>query len=730
VVVTVDANACSCSGLGDPDAFVKGGDIIFTGRAVEVQPTWPTSYDAEPGLREMRTKFVVETSWKGGPMTTAFVDANESGAACGVTFRLGETYTVIAGGSPRTGYRTSYCAMMPLIADYEWRQIQPILETYRRRLMELNQALARDEASNPDTLRAKARLLLTYQDWQPAVDTLSKLLSLQPNDEEAVVGRARALAALGFHDQGLADFEAILVRRPEDSEARQNRILALFQLGRISEIDRETTVLRQKEFVGIDLSGRSLVGFDLTYSRLSNADLRDADLTGANLFQVQFGPEVDVTGARFIGTNLQRIFANDVNFGRAILRYVDFSGAQLARASLFRVDLPAASFRRAELTGTNLAMANLAEAILTDTTGTGTMLMEADLHLADLSKTQLRQAQLNEANLSSADLTNARLYEADLRGANLTSADLRGASVLFARYDCRTKWPPRFDLPSAGAIPVERQCGGVDQPLPSFAGVKGVNRVQLAGLDLSGLSFAGAALSSADFRGSSLRNADLSGAQLKAVNFGVDRSKQATDLGGANLRGAVLERADLRGAILSGANLTDAQLPLALYDCATLWPAGFDAGAAGAVPKKRDCDGRAMPPPDLSGRNLDIFDLSGFDLSGGRFVGADLFRADFSHANLKGADFSRAKLSQSDFSDGSLARANFTGAGLYDADLRDADLTGASLANADLSRADLRDADLTDADLQGVKLKETLYNGSTKFPDGFDMTAAGLKRLD
>ena len=53
------------------------------------------------------------------------------------------------------------------------------------------------------------------------------------------------------------------------------------------------------------------------------------------------------------------------------------------------------------------------------------------------------------------------------------------------------------------------------------------------------------------------------------------------NLTSANLRGANLRDADLRGAYLRGADLRGADLRGAVANQLTLWPAGFDAVAAG-----------------------------------------------------------------------------------------------------------------------------------------------------
>jgi len=134
---------------------------------------------------------------------------------------------------------------------------------------------------------------------------------------------------------------------------------------------------------------------------------------------------------------------------------------------------------------------------------------------------------LGSADLRSANLVGADLRGAYLRGANLVGADLDGANLADA---------------------------------------------DLRGAYLRGAYLRGANLADADLRGAYLRGAYLRGANLVGA-----------DLRGAYLRGANLGDADLRGADLGGANLADADLRGASANRYTVWPAGFDPVAAGAV---------------------------------------------------------------------------------------------------------------------------------------------------
>lgn len=101
--------------------------------------------------------------------------------------------------------------------------------------------------------------------------------------------------------------------------------------------------------------------------------------------------------------------------------------------------------------------------------------------------------------------------------------------------------------------------------------------VSLSLADLSQARLGGALL-----RGANLIGADLRGADLDFADLG------RSDLSLANLQQASLSYANLCRADLSGANLTNVKGRCARYDGETIWPAGFDPEAAGAVPVESD----------------------------------------------------------------------------------------------------------------------------------------------
>jgi hypothetical protein len=157
----------------------------------------------------------------------------------------------------------------------------------------------------------------------------------------------------------------------------------------------------------------------------------------------------------------------------------------------------------------------------------------------------------------------------------------------------------------------------------------------------------------------------LSGAYLSRADLGGALLVRA-HLTGANLRGAKLVEADLRFANLRRVNLITARLGWARLDAADL----AETEMAGAV-------------------------LMGTSLEGAVLARANLVKATVKNANLRGADLSGANL-----------------LGVH--------LEAAELASANMSGTNLLWTNLTDARLEDTKLTGAIYNGHTRWPEGFD----------
>ena len=137
--------------------------------------------------------------------------------------------------------------------------------------------------------------------------------------------------------------------------------------------------------------------FDLSQTRLQNADLHGADLTRANL-----------TNANLTNADLTKAYLRGANLTNAGLTGANLTGADLTRAYLRGATLTNAGLTVAKLTGANLTGADLRGAKLTNAGLTGATLTGADLRGADLRGADLTNANLTDANLTDANLTDAK----------------------------------------------------------------------------------------------------------------------------------------------------------------------------------------------------------------------------------------------------------------------------------------------------------------------------------
>lgn len=135
--------------------------------------------------------------------------------------------------------------------------------------------------------------------------------------------------------------------------------------------------------------------------------------------------------------NLISKYKTVINLAEADLRRADLYGANLSEANLSETFLDGANLRFADLCRANMTKAGLSWADLKWTKLRGVNLSNAVLIRADLSLTDLRGANLSNAVLDSTNLTLAKLSEVNLSGAE---------------YNQNTIWPDNFDPVAAGAI--------------------------------------------------------------------------------------------------------------------------------------------------------------------------------------------------------------------------------------------------------------------------------------
>ncbi|MDQ0585280.1 pentapeptide repeat-containing protein [Streptomyces rishiriensis] len=142
--------------------------------------------------------------------------------------------------------------------------------------------------------------------------------------------------------------------------------------------------------------------------------------------------------------------------------------------------------------------------------------------------------------------------------------------------------------------------------------------------------------------------------------------------------------------------------------------------------RRADCDGLWLHEVNLDRSCMEAAGLYHANLTQASLVAVDLRHADLKTAILRRtrcvlADLRGARLVEADLRD-----ADFTEADLREANVRKADAGGALFRGADLRLADLRGTDLSTADLHQARLTGALASEHTRWPAGFDHTAAGV----
>ena len=164
------------------------------------------------------------------------------------------------------------------------------------------------------------------------------------------------------------------------------------------------------------------------------------------------------------------LWLNGEGGSRANLSNADLRDANLSNADLFGANLRCANLSNADLFGANLRGANLSNADLFGANLRGANLFGANLRNADLRDADLRCANLSNADLRGANLSNADLCGANLRGANLSNADLCGASIDQMMWNIYTVFYP-LQCPESGSYIGYKKASGlvVELEIPADA---------------------------------------------------------------------------------------------------------------------------------------------------------------------------------------------------------------------------------------------------------------------
>jgi uncharacterized protein YjbI with pentapeptide repeats len=252
----------------------------------------------------------------------------------------------------------------------------------------------------------RATILQTYTDNIQDLLLNHKLLQSKPDDDVAILARARTLTAL----------------RSLDSKRKGYLIQFLYEAKLINDYVSEGLSVRKVNPI-ISLDKAPLRGADLSRADLLGVDLIGADLSEANLSFASLG-FADLSDANLSGANLIDAY----NFFGG----TDFSGTDLSDA-----DLSGANLSGVNLSGSDLSSANLTNTIDEGTNFSLTQLVAAKLTGANLSKAYLGAANLRGANLIAANLIAANLIAVNLSFADLSSVENLTQQQLDQVYACK-----------------------------------------------------------------------------------------------------------------------------------------------------------------------------------------------------------------------------------------------------------------------------------------------------
>jgi uncharacterized protein YjbI with pentapeptide repeats len=201
---------------------------------------------------------------------------------------------------------------------------------------------------------------------------------------------------------------------PGERPNLSNKFLAYLDL---SGLNFKGAILTRSDFYGTDFTGANLSGADLSYTRLDRSVLIHANLSGANL-----------TGATIYRPTVYSDMSNDTSDAPR------FSGANLTHVHV-QADLSGSDFHGADLTEADFFPLESRPGQGTMVTLAKNVLKYCDFSGANLHKADMRRTVMWFANFTGADLRGARFNKADLSSANFAGADLAGADFTEADLD-------------------------------------------------------------------------------------------------------------------------------------------------------------------------------------------------------------------------------------------------------------------------------------------------------
>ncbi len=263
------------------------------------------------------------------------------------------------------------------------------------------QKLIEQQAGMTESLRNNGLMLLMTQ----ILDKVDDEIKSHPHEmlSDGLISR---IVALSFSFQPYTQFSADSASPYKLSPERGQLLMALANMDidslSIFEINSRAT-----------FSNADLRGADLTKANLNGINLRWADLSKASLLRAKL-KDANLRDARFWGANLRESKMNESDLRRADFTWADLDGVDL---------------NKADVSGANFTNAKLRKVDLRDATIKWTEFHGALLMGADLTRAMMLGAGLSKTNLSGAILNYADMRRTDVSQANFAGADLVKAGV-------------------------------------------------------------------------------------------------------------------------------------------------------------------------------------------------------------------------------------------------------------------------------------------------------------
>jgi uncharacterized protein YjbI with pentapeptide repeats len=191
---------------------------------------------------------------------------------------------------------------------------------------------------------------------------------------------------------------------------------------------------------GVTLSKLDFSEMDFSGSLMTDADLQNSSFTKAVLIQVDF------TGAQLMGAGFNQAHIENSVFARASLQGASFDNAVIKNVDFQGADFSGQNLSGVVFDGCRFDGANFSGAKLTDSKLTKASIIKAKfensvLDGADLSSSNLTGGDFKGASLKKTMLNKAQMSQTNLRDADLTKASVRGTSFKQAKYNRKTKLP-------------------------------------------------------------------------------------------------------------------------------------------------------------------------------------------------------------------------------------------------------------------------------------------------